>query len=322
MPSSRPRLSPCTTSPSNRNGPPRNSAAALTSPAATRPRIWLDETVSPATSTSGTTRVSNSSCERRNSAVPCAPLPKRKFSPTETCVAPSRSISTSSTNSSADCSEKLAVERDHHQLVDAQARDQVALDRERAISLGAASGWITASGCGSKVSTVSRAADDLAVAEVDAVEGADRDLARLGPGLDVGELGDLHAGRTLRRAGARAARLARSRPAARPWVSRTSGPGARPPAGRAAPCPTAAASASRRAARSGRKASASRQRQRRLAGRRPRAGRAPIARALELARSRRRRDRRSACGRRCPPSTRSRSAARSPSCRAARRGGR
>ena len=57
-----------------------------------------------------------------------------------------------------------------------------ALASKLVISLGAASGLTTRSGCGSKVSTVSLPRDHLAVAEVDAVELADRDLprARLG----------------------------------------------------------------------------------------------------------------------------------------------
>ncbi len=58
--------------------------------------MWLEETVSPSASTSGTTRVSR--CSARNSGVPLAPLPKRKFSPTDTLPAPSLPISSCSTN--------------------------------------------------------------------------------------------------------------------------------------------------------------------------------------------------------------------------------
>ena len=47
-------------------------------------------------------------------------------------------------------------------------------------SFGAASGATTWRGCGSKVSTVSAPPDHLAVAEVHAVELADRDVARAG----------------------------------------------------------------------------------------------------------------------------------------------
>ena len=51
------------------------------------------------------------------------------------------------------------------------------------ISFGAASGWMTLSGWGSKVSTVSAPVDHLPVADVDAVEGPDRDVARAALGV-------------------------------------------------------------------------------------------------------------------------------------------
>ena len=62
-------------------------------------------------------------------ASPSAPCPKRKFSPTDTCPAPSRPTSTSSTNASALAGGEVVVEGDHHELLHAQAGDQVALDR-------------------------------------------------------------------------------------------------------------------------------------------------------------------------------------------------
>ena len=54
-PSLRPRSSPSTTVPSSRKGAPRHRVAASTSPAATSDRTRVDETISPSTSTSGTT---------------------------------------------------------------------------------------------------------------------------------------------------------------------------------------------------------------------------------------------------------------------------
>ena len=93
--------------------------------------MCVEDTVSFSTSTSGTTRVSNSLRERSRSGSPLALLPKRKFSPTDTCVAPSFSISTSSMNCSADFDGELAVERDRHELLHVEPRDQVALDRRR-----------------------------------------------------------------------------------------------------------------------------------------------------------------------------------------------
>ncbi len=61
-------------------------------------------------------------------------------------------------------------------------------------SCGVCCGATTDTGCGSNVSTLSAPGDHLAVAEVHAVERADRDAA-LGAALDVGQASDLH-GRT------------------------------------------------------------------------------------------------------------------------------
>src|SRR4051812_47670130 len=155
MPSSRPRRSPSTTTPSNRNGPPRKWPALSTSPAATSPRTWLELTISPSTSTSGTTRVSNSGREARNSASPACFLPKRKFSPTETCSAPSRSTSTSCTN----CSGLFDAKSRSNGIVTSSSTPSPAIRSAFTpggqSSFGSASGRTTASGCGSNVSTVS-----------------------------------------------------------------------------------------------------------------------------------------------------------------------
>src|SRR6266545_648281 len=99
-PSLRPRPSPSTTGPSRRKGAPRHLVAASTSPAATSERILLEETISPSTSTSGTTLVSNSSRDARSAGSPLARAPKRKFSPTETVSAPSVSTRIRPQNSS------------------------------------------------------------------------------------------------------------------------------------------------------------------------------------------------------------------------------
>ena len=75
MPSSRPRLSPVHhLALEQERARPRNFAAWATSPAATRPRMWLDEIVSPAASTSGATRVSNSSSRGGTRACPARAL--------------------------------------------------------------------------------------------------------------------------------------------------------------------------------------------------------------------------------------------------------
>jgi len=62
------------------------------------PRMWLDETTSPSTSSSCTIRVSKRLSAASNSESPCARWPKRKFSPTETWVAESAPTRTSSMN--------------------------------------------------------------------------------------------------------------------------------------------------------------------------------------------------------------------------------
>ena len=104
IPSSRPRRSPLTTSPSNRNGPPRNVGGLR--PPRRRPRgrgCGSRTTVSPATSTSGTTRVSNSVVRARSSsASPSRTVPEAEvLAHRHAGSAPSRPTSTSSTNSSA-----------------------------------------------------------------------------------------------------------------------------------------------------------------------------------------------------------------------------
>ena len=69
-----------------------------------------------------------------------------------------------------------AVERDHDELLTPSAAIRSALTASGVSSFGAASGATTAGGCGSKVRTRVRAADDLPVAEVHAVELADGDV--------------------------------------------------------------------------------------------------------------------------------------------------
>src|SRR4051794_3854018 len=155
MPSSRPRRSPDTTSPSNRNGPPRKRAALSTSPAATSPRMCVELTISPWTSTSGTTCVSNSGRDIRNSGSPLAFFPKRKFSPTDTRAALNRSTSTSWTNSSA----LFEAKSRSNGIVTSSSTPSPAMMSAFTLgglsSFGAVPGAITDCGCGSNVSTVS-----------------------------------------------------------------------------------------------------------------------------------------------------------------------
>ena len=73
-----------------------------------------------------------------------------------------------------------AVERDHHQLAHAEAGDQVGLDVERGQQLRRGVGRDDLARVRLEGEHGVGAADHLAVAEVDAVELADRDVARRG----------------------------------------------------------------------------------------------------------------------------------------------
>ena len=276
--------------------------------------MWLDETVSPATSTSGTTRVSNSSCERRKLGGALRALAEAE-------VLADRHVLGAEPADQHVLDELLgallgepAVERDHHQLLDAEPGDQVALDRERVEQLGRRLRVDHRQRVRVEGQHRVAAADHLAVAEVHAVEGADRDAARAAsPARRRGAEVTFMRARTLRRAGARHRAARRSRAARRrarqPHGARLAGAAPRHAPRRGAP--RAASALVERALR---------QERERLAERHDPLGVGVLQperadrRALELARSRRRRGRRSACARRCPPSTRSRTPARSPSC--------
>ena len=160
------------------NGAPRQRCAASTSPAAISALIRVEETVSPSTSTSGTTRVVNSERAASISGSPFALAPKRKFSPTETLSAPSREISTSSMKLSALRVANSSVEGDDDELGDPQAVDQVPLDAERGDQLRQRRGVQDLERVGLEGEHGVRPLDHRLVADVDAVEGPDRDPAR------------------------------------------------------------------------------------------------------------------------------------------------
>jgi hypothetical protein len=117
--------------------------------------MWLEETTSPSTSSNGTTRVVKRSSARSSAVSPCAPWPKRKFSPTLTCAAPSRPTSTSSTNSaalrraSASSKDTTTISPTPREPISSALRSGVVRSR------GARAGATTLAGCGSKVRTVS-----------------------------------------------------------------------------------------------------------------------------------------------------------------------
>ena len=177
------------------NGAPRQWRAPSMSPAATRARIRVEETVSPSTSTSGTTRVSNSARARQHLRVALRLGAEAEvLADRDLASAPSRSIRTCSMKSSALRLGELLVEGDHDQLLDPEAVDHVALDREGHDQLRQRR----------RVQDLERVrvegehgvgvVDHRLVAEVDAVEGADRDVARAR--LGVGQRGDLDAHRS------------------------------------------------------------------------------------------------------------------------------
>ena len=151
---------------------------------ATSARMWLEETISPSTSTSGTTRVSKRPSAASISGSPAARCPKRKFSPTETCVACSRSTRMWSMNSCGVWCGEAVVERDHDELVDAERGDQLGLGVEAGQQLRRRLGPDDLQRVRLEREHRVAAADHLAVAEVDAVEFADRDPT--GARLDVG----------------------------------------------------------------------------------------------------------------------------------------
>ena len=185
------------------------------SPAATWARIRVDETVSPSTSTSGTTRVSNSGWA---GASPGRLSPWRRSGSSRRprhCSAPSALDQDPLDELLGRAGRTRLSNRITTSSRDAQAFDHVALDRERHDQLRQRR----------RVEDLERvrlegedgvgALDHLPVADVDAVEGADRDLAR--PGLGVGQRGDLDAHRSASATAGRALahrdrRLARRRP--------------------------------------------------------------------------------------------------------------
>ena len=146
--------------------------------------------ISPSTSTISTTRVANAVCSASSAASPRARLPKRKFSPTDTHCASSRAISSWSMNSCAVCAMRSPSNGITTSSSTPRPAIRSAFCSSVVSSFGAASGATTVRGCGSNVSTLSAPRDDRAVADVHAVELADRQSAR--PGRRVGEPGYVH----------------------------------------------------------------------------------------------------------------------------------
>ena len=282
-----------------RNGAPRNSRGLRRPRRRPRsPRMWLEDTVSPcdldqrhdAGLEAGVGREQRRVAARAGGRSGSSPPPTTRW-------APSVPTSTSSTNASALCVRRSSRSKGITTSSSTpSAAISSALRREVGEQLGRRLGADhRRAGAGSNVSTVSAPGDHLAVAEVDAVEGPDGDAARAR--LGVGEAGDLHAAEAydglelaVPRLGDGDQPVAVGEPHdARPALAAGS---------RAAVAGRRAPRRRRAGARAG-TTSASASGDQPLRRRRPRPERADRG-ARAAPRSRRRRGRRSGCGRRCP----------------------
>ena len=129
------------------------------------------------------TLVSNSEWERSISRVPLRLLPEPEVLAHRDAVAPSVSIRIREQNSSASIPRNSLIERDDHQLRDAEALDHVALDLERHDQLRRRLRVDDAQRVRFEGEHGVGALDHLAMADVNAIEGADRDPARARLGL-------------------------------------------------------------------------------------------------------------------------------------------
>ena len=309
----RPRLSPCTTVAAHA-GTGRRAAGsrASTSPAATSPRMWLEDTISPSTSTSG----DDARLERR--------LRAQQRDVAARPVAEAEVL--------ADADLRGAEPLDQH-VVDELLRGLVRRTRRRTGSRPARArrapairsalrsrssaasapppGATTARGCGSKVSTVS--APRITSRWPRCTPSNSPTATCRGRGSDVGEPGDVHrwpsaaeAYDGLEQCRPRAAR--RARPVRRASRSRTV-PRRRRPRHRARRGRPGAPLGLELDARAGSRAPRRAREPLRVGVGDVERRRSPSAAAPG---SRRRRGRRPASARRCPTSTRSRTPARSP----------
>ena len=156
--------------------------------------MCVEETISPSTSTSGTTRASNASWRRSSVGVARGPVAEAEVLAHRHALAPAAARpARESMNSCGPLRRERAVERDHDELAHPEAGDQVGLDVERGQQLGRGVGRHDRARVRLEGEHGVGAVDHLAVAEVHAVELADRDVARAA--LGIGEPGDLHVAR-------------------------------------------------------------------------------------------------------------------------------
>ena len=152
--------------------------------------MCVEETISPSSSTISTTRVANAVCAAAASRRRCARWPKRKFSPTETHVAPSRSISSWSMNSCAVC----AMRSPSNGITISSSTPSAAIRSAFCSSVVSSFGADCGRDHGARVRLEGEhavgAGDHLAVADVHAVELAHREAAL--PGRRIREPDDVH----------------------------------------------------------------------------------------------------------------------------------
>ena len=240
-PSVRPRLSPWATIPRIPNGAPSSRAASATAPVAISPRMWVEETISPSSSTIShdprLERVLRAQQRRVAAARGCRSGSSRRPTPS---VAPSRSISSWSMNSCAVCAIRSPSNGITISSSTPSAGDQVGLLLERGQQLGRGLRRDDGARVRLEGQHAVGAADHRAVADVHAVELAHREpalraAARRGARSVFISRGSLRRASGSRRRVARRGRSGRPRRAAGQMPVGAAGDGRRrgPPARRA-----------------------------------------------------------------------------------------
>ncbi len=140
--------------------------------------MWLEETISPSTSTSATTRVSKRSSASEHLGVARGPVPEAEVLPDRDPRRPQPLDEDVVDELLRALAGKALVERDHHQLLDPERGDPLGLGVEAGQQLRSRLRPDHAQRVGLERQHRVAAGDHLAVAEMDAVELADRDPAR------------------------------------------------------------------------------------------------------------------------------------------------
>ena len=178
--------------------------------------MWLEETISPSTSSSGCTTVVKRSSAASRRGSPWALWPKRKFSPIATLRGPERAHEHVVDELVGGLRREGRVERDHDQLLTPSASISSALRASGVSSFGVCWGATTETGWGSNVSTLSAPAITSRWPRCTPSKVPTATLRPPSFALDVGQARDLHADSKPRAARPRGAceRLRRARSAA------------------------------------------------------------------------------------------------------------